>query len=245
MRNFSIKEGCTTNFLKIIAIIAMTLDHIAMAFMTQNIVIYHLLRVAGRLTIAIMCYMVVEGYNHTKNIKKYLLRMFLFSIVAHIPYVFFHTGKISLFFGENRFQTSVMWPLFLGLVSLYVWNSEKLKKLYKVILVVLLCVVSLPGDWSFFAVLMIWGFGIYHGNRKKQMIFYGSISLFIALVSAVMWGLSETSQWYREIFQFGLFCAIPILLKYNGEPGNCKHTKWIFYIYYPLHMIILGMILYI
>jgi len=127
MNDISHKQGLTTNDLKAIAIVAMTMDHVAMAFIPSNTVIYQLFRVVGRLTIVIMCYMIVEGYNHTHNMKKYLARMFMFAIVSHVPYVFFHTGKISLFFGENRFQTSVMWPLFLGLVSLCIWNNDKFK----------------------------------------------------------------------------------------------------------------------
>jgi len=244
MNDISHKQGLTTNDLKSIAIVAMTMDHVAMAFIPSNTVIYQLFRVVGRLTIVIMCYMIVEGYNHTHNMKKYLARMFMFAIVSHVPYVFFHTGKISLFFGENRFQTSVMWPLFLGLVLLCIWNNDKFKKPYKIILLILMCVLAMPGDWSIFAVLWIWGFGIFYGNRKKQMIFYGVLAMFTALVSAIMWGMSETNLWYKEIFQFGLLCAIPVLLKYNGKLGKCKHTKWIFYIYYPIHMIILGIIVY-
>jgi hypothetical protein len=244
MSNLSDKQGLTTNTLKIIAIIAMTIDHVAMAFLPSNMIICQLLRVVGRLTIPIMCYMVVEGYNHTHNIKKYGARMFVFAIVSHIPYVFFHTGKISLFFGDNRFQTSVMWPLFLGLVSLCIWDNHKFKKPYNIILLIFMCVLAMPGDWSIFAVLFIWGFGIFYGNRKKQMIFYGSLAIFMALISALMWSVSDIYPWYKEIFQLGLLCAIPILLKYNGKLGKCKHLKWIFYIYYPLHMIILGIIVY-
>ncbi len=244
MSNLSDKQGLTTNTLKIIAIIAMTIDHVAMAFVPSNMIICQLFRMVGRLTIAIMCYMVVEGYNHTHNIRKYQARMFMFAIVSHVPYVFFHTGKISLFFGDNRFQTSVMWPLFLGLVSLCIWDNDKLKKPYKIILLIFMCVLAMPGDWSIFAVLFIWGFGTFYGNRKKQMIFYGSLAIFMALISALMWSTSDIYPWYKEIFQLGLLCAIPILLKYNGKLGEYKHMKWIFYIYYPLHMIILGIIVY-
>ncbi len=79
-----------SNILKIIAIIAMTSDHLAWAiwqgFSTNPAaVIMHLL---GRLTCPIMCYFVAEGYYYTKNLKKYIGRMFLFAAISHFPYVF-------------------------------------------------------------------------------------------------------------------------------------------------------------
>ncbi|NFF82380.1 hypothetical protein FDA09_15515 [Clostridium botulinum] len=103
-------------------------------------------RVVRRLTIAIMCYMVVKGYNQTENIKKYLARMFIFALISYVPYVFFHTGKISLFFGENQIQTSAMWPLFLGLVAVCILDSHKIKKPLKIILLIFTCLLSMPGD---------------------------------------------------------------------------------------------------
>lgn len=235
----SSKIGLTTNLLKIIAILAMTMDHIAIEFIMPNSVIYQLFRVIGRLTIVIMCYMVAEGYYHTHNIKKYLTRLFIFAIVSHVPFVFFNTGKISLFFGENKFQTSVMWSLFLGLVSLCIWNNKSLKKLYKIILLILICILVMPGDWNIFSVLLILGFGIFYENRKMQIIILGVLSMFIVILSVIM-----NHPWYKEIFLFGLLFTIPILLKYNGCLGKCKHIKWIFYVYYPLHMVILGIIAY-
>ena len=136
-------QGLTTNALKIIAIIAMTMDHIAIEFMPPSTVKYQLLRIVGKFTIVIMCYMVVEGYKHTHNIKKYLTRMFVFSIVSHIPFVFFSTGRISLLWNNNKFQTSVIWSLFLGLVLLCIWNNDSLKKLYKVILLIFICILRM------------------------------------------------------------------------------------------------------
>ncbi|MBY6810864.1 MULTISPECIES: TraX family protein [Clostridium] len=199
-------------------------------------------RVVRRLTIAIMCYMVVKGYNQTENIKKYLARMFIFALISYVPYVFFHTGKISLFFGENQIQTSAMWPLFLGLVAVCILDSHKIKKPLKIILLIFTCLLSMPGDWSIFAVIWINGFQVFYGNRKKQLILYGVLAMFIVLSTYIICVINGTSYWNKEIYQFGLLIAVPILLKYNGELGKYKYMKWIFYMYYHLHMIVLGMI---
>lgn len=240
MNCISSKQGLTTNALKIIAILAMTMDHIAIGFITPNTLNYQLFRMVGKLTIVIMCYMIVEGYKHTRNIKKYLMRLFIFAVVSHVPFVFLNTGKISLLWDGNKFQTSVIWTLFLGLVSLYIWDDDRLKKPYKVILSIIICVLAMVGDWNIFAVLLILGFSIFYGNRKMQMIFLGVLAMFIVFL-----GIISTEVWYNEIYNLGLLLNIPILMIYNGKLGECKHMKWIFYIYYPLHMIILGIIEYI
>lgn len=235
------KRGFTSNGLKIIAIIAMTFDHVAMEFIPYSSVVGQLFRVIGRLTIAIMCYMVTEGFFHTRDLKKYMIRMFIFALISHVPYVFLHTGKIS-FLMDGAFGTSVMWPLFLGLVSLWVWNHQNIHKAFKIIILILLCLLANEGDWGPLAVIWIWGFGLFHKNTKKQMIFFGAIAFAMALSAALMWEFTTEYPWYREVFQFGLLCAIPILMKYNEERGKSKNIKWLFYIYYPLHMIILGII---
>jgi hypothetical protein len=52
------------------------------------------------------------------------------------------------------------------------------------------------------------------------------------------------SSWWEQLFQSGVFLAIPLLSRYNGELGGNKNSKWIFYIFYPLHLFILGLIKY-
>lgn len=244
MNSFSNETGLTANKLKIIAIIAMTLDHIAAKFISPEMIIYQLFRAIGRLTIAIMCYMVVEGYHHTRDIKKYLMRMFLFAIISHVPFVFMNTGKVSLFFEEGVFQTSVMWPLFLGLVILCIWNSNRFTYTQKSISLILICLLAIPGDWNMLAVIWIWGFDLHYGDRKMKMKFFGSVALAMSLSITILYIVNGIQPWYREIFHFGLLAAIPILSRYNGKPGRARGMKWFFYIYYPLHMVILGILAY-
>lgn len=236
----SSENGLNANALKIIAILAMTMDHIAIGFIEPNTLNYQLFRMVGKLTIVIMCYMIVEGYKHTHNIKKYLTRLFIFAIISHVPFVFLNTGKISLLWNGNNFQTSVIWTLFLGLASLYIWNYDRLKKPYKIILSIIICALSMVGDWNIFAILLIWGFSIFYENRKIQMIFLGVLAMWIVLVS-----IMTSEYWYNQIYNLGLLLNIPILLIYNGKLGKSKHLKWLFYIYYPLHMVVLGIMKYL
>ena len=145
------------NTIKLIAIIAMTIDHVTWmiypGYPKEFVPI--LLHIIGRLTCPIMCYFIAEGYHYTKNLNKYTVRLFLFAFISHFAYVFasmdFVNWKsfIPFYYGSVLNQTSVMWSLAWGLVMLRVVNSRSVQKnTVKVILIVLICLISFPSDWS-------------------------------------------------------------------------------------------------
>lgn len=241
----SINYGMPANVLKIIAICAMLIDHITWAFVPAASLEGQILHMIGRLTAPIMCYFIAEGYHYTHDVKKYAERLGIFAIISHIPFIYFEAGKIQGI-RFNMEGTSVIYTLFLGLMALVIYNSKKLKKYIKIILIILICIASIPGDWCFFAVLWVLFFGINYGNIKKQMISFSIIS-----ATEVLLALSFSRIWWEQIFQAGVFLVIPLLLRYNGQLGydkNNKKNKWIkwsFYIFYPLHLLILGLIKYL
>ncbi|MFA5523409.1 MAG: TraX family protein [Tissierellales bacterium] len=235
----------SANTLKIIAIIAMLIDHIAWAFVPTASLLGQIMHMIGRLTAPIMCYFIAEGYHHTHNLKKYAIRLGIFALISHVPFIYFETGKLPIYYSNGIhfvFHTSVMYTLFLGLIALIVWNNQKLKNYTKKLLIALICIASLPGDWVFLAVLWILVFGINHGNIKKQMIGFSMVSVILVLNSVIS-GINGI--WWRPIFQLGVYFAIPLLSRYNGKLGyskNNKWMKWLFYIFYPLHLLIIGLI---
>ena len=79
-----------SNQLKIIAIAAMTVDHIAWMLFPgyPREALPVIMHIIGRLTCPIMCYFIAEGYHYTKNIKKYTFRLFLFAFISHFAYIF-------------------------------------------------------------------------------------------------------------------------------------------------------------
>ena len=236
------KTGMSSFTLKMIAILAMLIDHIAWAFVPTGTLLGQIMHIIGRITAPIMCYFIAEGYYHTHNIKKYALRLGIFATISHIPYNYFMTGKITNP-SISGFQTSVIYTLFLGLISLIIWNNEKLNKNGKTVLISIICILAIPGDWSFIAVLWVLYFGIKHDDFRKQVLSFSMISIPIAASFLIMLIIKD-SNWYKQIFQIGIFLAIPLLSQYNGERGGSKNSKWIFYIFYPLHLLILGLIKY-
>ncbi len=238
--------GISSFNLKMIAIFAMLIDHIAWAFVPTGTVWGQIMHIIGRITAPIMSYFISEGFYHTRNIKKYALRLGIFAIISHVPYYYFMNGELPISFANEfqfKIQTSVMYTLFLGLVSLIVWNSEKINKTLKATLITLICIIAIPGDWSFITVLWILFFGIYHGDFKTQISKFITISVPI-IISPFLMFFSKNENWYTQIFHIGIFLAIPLLKNYNGEHGGGKNSKWIFYIFYPLHLLILGLIKY-
>ena len=81
-----IQKNISANKLKFIAIIAMLIDHIAVAFVSNQSILGQAMHMIGRVTMPIMCYFIAEGYYKTHNIKKYALRLLIFSIISYYPF---------------------------------------------------------------------------------------------------------------------------------------------------------------
>lgn len=244
------KAGLNSNWIKTIAIIAMTIDHIAWLMYPgyPRDILPVAMHIIGRITCPIMCYFIAEGYHHTKNISRYTRRLFVFAFVSHFAYVFFSadfTGwKSFVPFCDGRLldQTSVMWSLAWGLVMLRVANSEKIRENMKPLLVILICLITFASDWSCIASLCILAFGTNRGNFRKQMCW---MVFYVAMYAAVYF--LSLDRIYG-LLQMAVVLAIPVLRLYNGQRGeNSKinHAmKWLFYSYYPLHLFVMGLIRY-
>lgn len=239
-----------SNQLKLIAIIAMTVDHIAWAMFDgyPSALLPLVMHIIGRLTCPIMCYFIAEGYHYTRNINKYTFRLFAFAFVSHFAYIFASNdfvdfkSFIPFYYGNFLNQTSVMWSLAWGLVMLRIADSKRIKSIYKVLLVILICIITLPSDWSCIAALCIMAIGTNRGDFRKQMswmIFY------VALYSLVYFFAIDKAY---GILQMGVVLSIPVIAMYNGKRGKNpkinKFMKWFFYIFYPVHLFVIGLINY-
>lgn len=230
--------GLNGNQLKVIAIIAMSIDHLTWTIVPGYSRIWWvlLLHIIGRLTAPIMWFFVAEGYHHTHNLKKYAGRLFLLAAISHFAYNFCF-GISFIPFEKSVFnQTSVAWSLAWGLVLLSVMESKEIKERQKIVIAIFICVITFPSDWSCIAVMAIMFIGVNRGNLKKQMasiviwtFFYGVVYfIFIDKVYAVI--------------QMGTCMAIPLLRLYNGKRGSLKSMGKLFYVYYPAHLVVCGLI---
>lgn len=213
----------------------MFFDHTVAVFLLHNTIEGLVLRFPGRIAAPIMCYMIAEGYHHTSNRKKYIIRLLIFAVISHLPY--------NLCFGFSFFQaTSVIWSLAMGLVALTAMKSDKLHILVKLIILGGCCVLSVTANWNYIAVLWIVAFGLFYGNFKLQMMSFTTIGIIFHLIPTYF-NLGSIHEGYPHWYQFGIFLAIPLLAMYRGERGKkSKFMTWFFYVFYPAHLILLYLI---
>lgn len=231
-------NGLNSNQLKVIAIIAMTIDHLTCVLFPGYehkwwLIVLHLI---GRLTAPTMWFFIVEGYHHTRSVKKYAARLFIFALFAHFSYNFCFGIPFIPFKTTIFNQTSVMWSLGFGVVGIYISEHDKLKEWQKFILISLICLITFPSDWSCIAVLAIIGINNHRGNLQKQMLVMLMYVFFYAVVYIIfidpVYGL----------LQMGVIIVYPFIKRYNGERGNNKSMKWFFYVYYCAHLLLLGLL---
>lgn len=205
------KWGLTNNQLKLIAMAAMTLDHIGV-FLPQ----YPLLRILGRLAFPVFAYMIAEGCSYTRDIWRYFSSVAGLAAVCQVVQYLF-TGSVYM----GILVTFSLSILLVALLQKQLWSAVTATLLGAFVI----CTVSIPGtdfqvDYGFVGVL------------TPVMVYVMKTKWAKCLACTVMLcalGLSCGGvQWY------GLL-AIPLLLTYNGERGKWN-LKGLFYWYYPVHI---------
>jgi len=236
-----IKTALNANTLKVIAMAIMLLDHFVVVFFPDNILLRFLFRIPGRIVAPIICFLVAEGYHHTSNRKKYILRLLALAVISHYPF--------NLCFDYSFFQaTSVIWALAMGLIALTAIKSEGLQRcafgaglkiVLKLAILAVCCIAAYRANWNYVAVLWVVAFGLFHGNFKRQILAFCVIGVvFLFLPACLRFMLSRLA--YLHWYHIGIFLAIPLLAMYNGKLGKkSKVMSWSFYIFYPAHLILL------
>ncbi len=215
--------------LKIIAMITMLIDHMGLIFFPQ----YGIFRYIGRLAFPIFCFLLVEGFHHTSNVKKYLGRLLLFAVISEYPFDLMVCAPGQFMEAQNIFFT-----LFLGLsaISIMHYFDEKypmdyfLKTLVNVLVAITFSSIAvfLKTDYDVLGVFYIVIFYLYRG--KHLFIF-----LCIEIISIYFYsGIYE--HWYMNKQAFAGLAVILTAL-YNGERG--PKVKYLFYVFYPLHILAL------
>jgi hypothetical protein len=233
---FDTNKKLTGNMLKLIAIIAMTIDHAAWLLFPLNTIAAQICHVIGRLTFPIFAYMIVEGFHHTRNVKKYVFRLALFALAAHFAYAFCFNHPYIFNLSKGIVDTtSVLWGFTFGVLALIIYHHKTMQVWLKILLIAICITVSLVSDWSWVCVVLLLVIDMNYLNFKRQMLWMTIVCWLYALVFCLV-----TSWW--SAYQFAIIIAFPVLHLYNGKRGTWKGMKWLFYIYYPLHLVLLGII---
>ena len=211
------------NQLKIIALVCMTADHIGLILLPR----YTVLRMIGRLSFPIFAYMIAEGCRYTRSMGKYLASITAVAALCQLIYF--------IFLRSLSMCIMVTFALSVGLCWLF--RTARKKKGFLWTVLVLLGVgivffltdilpVWLQGtdyviDYGFIGVILPGVIYLVKGKREQL------IAMLVILCLLALWANWDL-QWFSLL-------ALPLLALYGGHRGKWK-LKWLFYVYYPLHL---------
>ena len=252
------KRGVPGSVLKWVAILTMFIDHAAVILVygwakfhhgwgpgVESTTFYYILRGIGRLGFPIFCFLLVEGFFHTRNRRKYLLRLGLFALISELPFdlAFQETWKsfgrpeagfwarIGLEFGDQN----VFFTLFLGLLAVMLWDGltrggQEEGPAWRGLAAVA-CALGLGAaahylqtDYGAMGVALILVLYLLHERPWERDLLAGGV-----LAAMIPFG----SHW---IELFGI-AAFPLFHLYNGRRG--RQMKYFFYVFYPAHLLLL------
>jgi len=252
------KLSLDTFTLKLIAIISMAVHHIANVFweliplwVNAGLMVIH------GVTFPIMAFFLTEGFRRTSNIKKYMLRLFIFAVIAQIP----HTLAFGIF------MPNIIFTILLSLLCLMMHQKlyvEGQKRALFVILFIIIAIASavLGFEGGLIGPVLILMYHVIKSEKKRRvlpLVICGCVNVIVQLINKVSFVLSDpavvaqsienaqgisrmilevTQQYY--VVPLGTFLLIPLLLAYSGQRG--RRAKYLFYAFYPGHLAILAAI---
>lgn len=224
-------RGISGSTIKIIAVISMLIDHTAAGILPWYIpaeggtifIIYSVMRAIGRLGFPIFCFLLVEGFEHTRSIKKYGQRLFIFALISEIPFDLLFKGQILEFTYQNVYFT-----LFIGLIVMaacrFIENSSRIY----ISLKSFLCIAATAAGMVI-AQLM-------HTD-------YGAIGIFCIMI-LYFTRFRKSTQIIAGCISFAWEITAPLAFIpigfYNHKRG--LKMKYFFYAFYPAHLLILYLI---
>ncbi len=205
--------------LELIAILTMAIDHIGKVFFPDII----LLQIIGRLSFVIYSYFIAIGFSRTRNSKKYFLRVILTAIISQPFYV--------LLFGWLKLN--ICFTLSLGILFLNVYCDKKFNCVVKVIICVFITFISLflGCDYGAYGIITIFVFYLSLNKKKYQMVILQSA---VSIVCIIVFS-------YQELQYFSLL-AFPIITFIHEQNQKFNSPKYINYLFYPAHLIIIALV---
>ena len=217
----------TGNTLKIIAAIAMLIDHVGLMFFPENT----LFRIIGRLAFPIFAFMIAEGCKYTRSRLRYFLQLFGLALGCQIVY----------FIADGSMYLSVLFTFSLAVLTIFALQYCKAKPTALPLLLFITTVAAvyvlnqlLDIDYGFFGCMLPVFAAAFHSTRFDKPLLN---ILMLALGLLLLWISLGGLQLYA-------LAAVPLLLCYSGRRGKIK-MKYFFYIFYPAHLALLQVILWL
>lgn len=230
--------------LHIFAMIFMLMDHLWATVFTNS----QWLTQVGRLAYPIFAFMIVEGYTHTKNLKKYVLRLLFFAVITEIPFNLMVGNRVFYYPHQN-----VLWTFLISIGLIYINElARKKEKLWLTIVTgVSTCILAyILGyitfvDYNAAGILTVLLFYFFRG--RKWWCYFGQLLGLYYINVEILQGLYFEVEIFGhtvEIVQQGIaVLSLVFIWLYNGRQGKkSKIFQYFCYAFYPVHMLILWLV---
>lgn len=229
----------TSFTLKIIALIAMFCDHFGYAYIGH----FSIFNLIGRIAFPIFAFQISEGFIHTKNLRKYFLRLGVFALISQIPFYLF----MNKFFNQTGLYLNIFFTLFLGLLGIYLYdyivksfdksclNKKNLGKIIGIAIVFLISYIAqiLNTDYGALGVILVFMFFLFSKNKILRLCSY----TLLVIVKYIFPFIQFNYNYIYLILFFATLLPYVFIDLYNGKQG--KKIKYLLYLFYPLHLILL------
>lgn len=219
--------------IKLLALVTMVIDHVGyMFFFVWNYPhLYYILRGIGRISFPLICFMLVQGMIHTHSKPKYMLRLIVFAVISEIPFDMAFSRRLI-----NTQSQNVFFTLAIGLAAIWLFQKseelisngfQRVVAMLAVTAAASVCAYLLHTDYSYFGIWVILTFYIFRNNFAS-----------LAYVAGMLFAEHSMLE-----LAGGMFALFPVYY-YSPEKSDGKTVlpKWFFYVFYPLHLVILILI---
>jgi len=223
--------------LKIIALIVMLMDHLYFSFPEVFPVWFHPL---SRFVAPLFSYLMVEGLFHTRNRLQYSLRLLGFAVFMQIGNLVINGAFAS---EQVKIYNNIFMTLAVGLIIISLFELSKKRAgisrtglIAGALLLIPVGVLFTEGGMIEIPFILITYF--FRRSMNKKMLGYALLSVGLFIITYVPYETaSETIQMLMVNSDFLFITVIPFILLYNGERGLSNNfSKYVFYVFYPLHL---------
>ena len=241
-----VASNTDTNLLKIIAMLSMLIDHMGAAIFPQ----YRIMRIIGRLAFPIYAYCLAVGCIYTHDMLKYVKRVALIALISQPIYALaLHPNVLRLselsfsadpvgaavqFYLNSWGDPSILLSLFCGLIFLWTLRDRHLVLTAGMVIFAALFYRQLCGilDYGIRGIVLMLLFFLFAQTRWVSLLVVGGYMLW--------WGLQGAGYSAFGIrFSSQMFAIFALFLIYIRTNSRIKLNKWIFYLFYPAHLILI------
>ncbi len=224
------KEGARLSSfaLRLLALAAMFVDHAGLALFPA----VGAFRCVGRISFPIYCFLLTQGFLHTRDVRAYGRRLLLLAILSEIPFDLLIFGRVACGMEQN-----VLFSLLLGLMALYAAEALRGRPVQAALVILTLCMAAMAARVSYGWLAIALCLCVYYaGENRLRMALSMAATLLLYTLSLALSGV--TASWV--LVSLCALCSLLPILLYNGRRGarNPLFT-FLFYAAYPLHLLAL------